>query len=306
MRIKNFKIINFMESHLLEKYNYTQVQLKTMCKHYKEKRTGNKSLLKSRLLKKLTLLKSAYIIETAYIKWKYKCFVKLQGRYSKNNSTDFYNLDNIVDIPIQQLFFIKNDKYNFAFHLESIERLLLTKNIENPYTRKKINLEDQIRFKKISILAKFLQIPYKSEQQKLTAQQKLDFNILDIFQKIEALGFLVNPQWFKELSLANTIIFLRELYDIWNYRANLSQLVKQEISPPFGNPFSVIQINSIHHKNLIDLKTLSILILNKLVNPLSNDSNKYLGACYILQALTLVSPNAAISLPWLYQTVLNL
>ena len=183
---------------------------------------------------------------------------------------------------------------------------MLTKNIENPYTRKKINLEDQIRFKKISILAKFLQIPYKSEQQKLTAQQKLDFNILDIFQKIEALGFLVNPQWFKELSLANTIIFLRELYDIWNYRANLSQLVKQEISPPFGNPFSVIQINSIHHKNLIDLKTLSILILNKLVNPLSNDSNKYLGACYILQALTLVSPNAAISLPWLYQTVLNL
>ena len=78
----------------------------------------------------------------------------------------------------------------------------------------------------------------------------LDFNILDIFQKIEALGFLVNPQWFKELSLANTIIFLRELYDIWCHRAQISDEIKQRIYPR-GNPFRIMHTHSITLSNSI-------------------------------------------------------
>ena len=43
--------------------------------------------------------------------------------------------------------------------------------------------------------------------------------------------------------------------------------------------------------------------LEKLVNDGINQDYKSLGAYYILAALTIVNPQAAESLPWLYQSV---
>ena len=42
------------------------------------------------------------------------------------------------------------------------------------------------------------------------------------------------------------ITFIRELYDIWNYRANLSLQTQRLICPPIGRPFSSININTLN------------------------------------------------------------
>ena len=60
---------------------------------------------------------------------------------------------------------------------------------------------------------------------------------VSLFQKIDELGFITNPQWFLSLSRHRLKIFLNELIDIWNYRAQLSQETKRKVEPQRGNPF---------------------------------------------------------------------
>ena len=100
--------------------------------------------------------------------------------------------------------------------------------------------------------------------------------------------------------------FLRELADLWTYRANLSQKVKEEISPRYGNPFrSVnININSIQNYSFLVIKKSVISIIDELINKGINNDSKSLGCYYVLACLTLVNPMAANALPWLYESVI--
>jgi len=118
------------------------------------------------------------------------------------------------------------------------------------------------------------------------------------------LGNYSDPNWFLSLQRNQLIRFYNELYDIWTYRANLSEQIKINICPPRGSPFNTFERTIIlNESNVFIMQTKILNILEKLVyNGIDNDS-KTLGAYYILAALTLVSPNAANSLSWLYQSV---
>ena len=92
--------------------------------------------------------------------------------------------------------------------------------------------------------------------------------------------------------------------DIWNYRAQLSIDVKRKICPPNGDPFRQINFQALHTElNLINTKKSVLEVLEKMVNTGVDSDSKSLGAYYILGALTLVNDLAAISLPWLFQSV---
>lgn len=96
--------------------------------------------------------------------------------------------------------------------------------------------------------------------------------------------------------------FFRELFDIWSYRAQLSDEIKRTILPPHG--FLNIQPNFLVIEDIHLLRNIILETIEKLVyNGINNDS-RALGAFYILSALTLVSPEAATAIPWLYQSVL--
>jgi hypothetical protein len=95
---------------------------------------------------------------------------------------------------------------------------------------------------------------------------------------------------------------IRELLDIWSYRAPLSIETKRAICPPLGNPFGRY-MNLSQLENIDDIRRYNLEILEKFVNSGIDRDNKCLGAYYVLGALTLVSEDAATSLPWLYQAV---
>mgnify|MGYP001215003886 CR=1 FL=1 len=54
---------------------------------------------------------------------------------------------------------------------------------------------------------------------------------------------------------------------------------------------------------LNELKTTSMSIIERFIKSGVSEQFKSLGAQYVLTALTIVSNNAAIALPWLYQSV---
>jgi hypothetical protein len=144
----------------------------------------------------------------------------------------------------------------------------------------------------------------------LTPQQRFRQHVLRLFQTINALGHYSDPDWFIALTYEQHITFLRELIDIWNYRAELSPQVRRTIYPPYGDPFPQYILSWVTHQFYIYLSPENIININlnvieRLITSAVAESDRCLGSNFILCALTLVSIPAREALPWLYQSVMH-
>lgn len=305
MKVKYFKLLEYTDVKQLDTYNYTIPQLKKICRYHKLRLGGNKASLKDRLYNHLINNISAFKIQSI---WRKSLYNKLQ--YYKQihidkkpvNSTDFYTLDIISDIPSIYRFNILEKNHVYCFNIFSFKELL-TKKL-NPYTREPLTNTVIERFNKHLALISILGLVFKNEEEVITNEQLLNLKIVDIFQKIESVGFVIDTEWFNHLTTLQLLKYIRELYDIWNYRANLPATTKIAICPPIGNPFHNIFINNINYLSRDKLQWTTLSIIEQFIKNELSRGDQYLGACYVLQALTLVSQNAANSLPWLYQTVI--
>jgi hypothetical protein len=146
-------------------------------------------------------------------------------------------------------------------------------------------------------------------QDTLTPQQRYRQNVLHLFQNIDLLGHYSDPDWFLHLTYQEHITFLRELMDIWNYRAELSYNARASIYPPYGNPFPHHITGWLTHQfySYLTLETIvniNMTIIERLTTTAMQESDRCLGANFVLCALTLVSIPAREALPWLYQSVM--
>jgi len=183
------------------------------------------------------------------------------------------------------------------------------KNVKNPYNRNTISLDVIANMKILMRLSKILKIKVSTEIQDtsldVSNEKSLELRVLDLFQNIDSLGNYSNPQWFLSLNPVRLIKFVRELSDIWDYRAQITIETKKLICPPYGTPFrNINNTNLINTQaNLPTIQKIILEILEKMVNSGVDSDSRSLGAYYVLAALTLVNENAAIALPWLFQSV---
>ena len=223
-----------------------------------------------------------------------------------NNESDFLTGDCCKDISADQFFSFQDiDGFYYGFDLQSFYNLVLTKKLKNPYNRNELNDKVINNMHLLIKYCRFSKIPLTLEMQEKPRPKKLDDRIREIFFIMDSLGNYTNPNWLFQLSNHQLLKFLRELSDIWNYRSQISVQVKREICPPYGDPFrghgqfyyfdASVTIN---HLRLITVTVLESMLLKSI-----NQDSKTLGAYFILSALTLVSNDAAIALPWLYQAV---
>jgi hypothetical protein len=301
---------------LLFENNYNVTQLKMFAKQYKLKMSGNKNQLISRIYIFLKLSAKIVIIQKIIRgRLQRKCN-SLHGPAFLNrtictNDRDFLTDDILKDITYTQFFSYKDvDDFVYGFDIISLYNLIVKsgRNIKNPYNRNDIqpkvviDMRNLIRISKI--LNIYIDVEIKDVSEDITPQQSMDLRVLELFQNINALGNYSDAAWFMSLSRPAIIKLLRELMDIWTYRAQLSNEVKRLICPPYGDPFRNINFNYIAQEINLDRVRMSVLhVLEKFVNSGADTDNKSLGAYYVLGALTLVNENAATSLPWLFQSV---
>lgn len=303
----------------ITKYNYNIQQLKTFAKHYKLKIGGTKKDLITRIFVFLQL--SYYItkIQKIFRGSLQRKFNKLHGPAFKNrklctNDTDFITMENLDELNLNQFFSYKDvDEFIYGFDLASIFSLIYMKNnskksSQNPYNRNNIPVEVLIDIKLLvkigKILKKKVYLEIQDEPLNISNEKVVELRALALFQNINALGNYSNYEWFLSLSRHNLIKFVRELSDIWNYRAQLSIDVKYKICPPNGLPFRNLNIAYIHTETDINnVKKVILEVLEKLINSGVDSDSRSLGAYYVLAALTLVNVDASIALPWLFQSV---
>jgi len=308
-------IPNFSQHDFLLINNYNVSQLKQINTAYKLKISGNKTDYVSKIYSFLFLSKYAVKIQKITRGFFVRACIKYRGpafkkKYLCTNVTDFLTMDNISDLANEQFFSFRDiDGFIYGFDLLSINNLIPTQNgeVKNPYNRLIISAEtiqNMNRLLRLSKLLKYdIELEVKQVEEEISVKKSVELRALTLFQNMDALGNYTNSKWFMDLNKQRLIRMLRELLDIWDYRAPLSMETKRAICPPIGNPFpNVVYFNQLNiMENIDDIRKYVLVILEKFVNYGIDRDNKCLGAYYVIGALTLVNPDAATSLPWLYQ-----
>lgn len=300
----------------IPKYNYNLTQLKSFAKHYKLKLSGNKNELLTRVYSYLHF--SYYItkIQKIYRGLLARKYKDIHGPASMNrklctNSSDFITMEPVEEINFHQFLSFKDeDGFIYGFDIISLHNLFLKspKEMKNPYNRNLIpdtifkNIKQILRLSRI--LKIHINLHFDDDTQNISNEKAIELRALGLFQNIDALGNYSNPEWFLSLNRNQLIKFTRELVDIWNYRAQLSQEVKRNICPPNADPFRNLSMPYIHTEaNMWNVRKVILEVLEKMVNNGVDRDSKSLGAYYVLGALTLVNQETAMALPWLYQSV---
>lgn len=325
--INNDSIVmpNYDNIEKLFDYNYNIQQLKIFSKHYKLKTSGTKKQLLIRIYNFIYLSKYIVKIQKKYRTFLHKKYNILKGpalfnRNICNNNNDFLTFEEIKDINDDQFFsYCDNDNFIYGFDILSIYNLIFTEKtknyvlndkIKNPYNRNDIPLKVIADIKTIlrigKIIKKNVNVKIKDINDDISYQKSLELKALELFQCINSLGNYSDVNWFLNLNKNKLIRLIRELYDIWNFRSQIYPNVKRAICPPDGNPFrnvNILHLNNIN--NIFELKKIILNVLENFVYSGSDRENKNLGSLYVLSALTLVSENAANTIPWLFESVSN-
>jgi hypothetical protein len=299
------------------KYNFSIPQLKSILKCYKLKIGGNKSELLTRLYSHLHFSSQIIKIQKVFRGKLVRTYFKLHGPAAFNrglctNSDDFITMDPLEELCFHQFLSYKDlDGFIYGFNIASLFNLFVkSKNgekVQNPYNRNVIHESIILDIRKIIRLSVIIKIPinlcYEDETASISNEKAIELRALSLFQKINELGNYSDFKWFLSLNKNKLIRFVRELADIWNYRAQIELQVKRNICPPNGDPFRNLNMQYITSEtNLCNIQKVILEVLEKLVNNGIDKDSKALGACYVLGALTIVNDDAATSLPWLFQS----
>jgi hypothetical protein len=227
--------------------------------------------------------------------------IKIQSLYRKrkvlqelrkncNNTEDFYTYDPLNEIEDKYFYSYKDSKgFNWGFDVRSLLKLIQM-NYPNPYTTEKFsdNILKEVKNKIKTLKNNNLLVDIEEivlRDRKASIKQKL----VDLFSDIELNGYSCQINWFSDMSGRRLKELYKQLEDLWNYRAQLSQESKINICPPTGRIFTtpVSEVQNYNCKE--DLQELIIHDVSKFKSAV-NLSDRKLGYMYFIIGLSMVSP----------------
>jgi hypothetical protein len=228
--------------------------------------------------------------------------------------------------------YLDSDNKIYGFHIASIFHLIITSypTITNPYNRNVIpssiikNVYEKLIYG--SLMGFRVSVKLEDEDNDdnnnndqsgytnvaggvpvISREKQEELFIVDLFQHINTLGNYADSDWFIALQREELVRFIRNIHDIWYYRANLSQEMKERICPPHGNPFVLhnahVNLNVITLLTSPEIRTICVSVIDRMTRRGAAREDQCLGAFYVLATLTIVNQDARNALPWLYEAV---
>ena len=308
-----FEIPSFKDFDVIVTKNFNVQQLKSICRYYKQRVSGNKSELIKLLWNYLKYSNYALKIQTCFRGHIVRLNKKLRGPgIIKNkcvNETDFLTMENLSDLDDSQFYSFKdNDGFIYGFDICSLYNMIVKeKQDKNPYNRNKMPVnkiyEDIKHILKLSkVLKGKINIKLDNDISQFSQEKQVEMRAINIFQSIDSYGFITDAKWYLNLNRHHLKRFIGELVDIWQYRAQISSETKRKINPQHGDPFFTVNMNVLLHKCYEVLRKRILDIIEIFVTQGEDTDARSLGTYYVLGALTTVSHEAATALPWLYES----
>lgn len=309
--IEEFEILDYTDYFKIVEKNYNVSQLKSMCSYYKLKKSGNKKELIFRVYNYLKFSNFAIKIQRVFRGHLIRYLDKLKGPGIERcvNETDFYTLENLKELDKSQFYSFKDkDNFVYGFDICSLYNMIVKeKQKKNPYNRNELPVQkiytDIKHILKISkIYGIKINIELDNDLSQFSQEKQVEMRAINIFQQIDSYGFITDSKWYLNLDRHHLKRFVRELIDIWQYRAQIPNDTKREINPQHGDPFFTINMNVLLHKCYEVIRKRVLDIIEIFVTEGVNVDARSLGTYYVLGALTTVNHDAATSLPWLYES----
>jgi hypothetical protein len=228
-----------------------------------------------------------------------------------SNETEVYSLDSLYSIPKSFFFSFADEHKNiWAFDIRSLSHLVTEGNeIVNPYTRVTISSQTlkKIHERILWLRQRKFPILYATGEN-LTPDQLWNQKVLEVFFKMEALGYRASCRWFDEMNMTDHMSFYRKLYRLWMYQLGLTAQEKESIIPGYNAGMTKLFK---HSPDRIEAQTHDIrwwrrsnlnLILEFLTRA-TTKSQQGLGALYVLMSLVQVVPEAAEAYPWVVESL---
>lgn len=221
---------------------------------------------------------------------------------------DFKTLNQIVSLyNIVQIIYpeFKDESSHISIHIErpAVSRAESTNpRIDSPVGSVLANSYFYPRLMNLSVMTPDLRTKYNRIIQ--IRQKPVNARIQELFMEIDQLGNYTQSSWFSDLTRRDYVRLYRIVYDIWNFRAQLSVEIKNKICPLF-EPFMNIFARPIYHTDISheEIQFACITIMENMIYTGVDDEFRKLGALHVLSGLTIVSSGARQSLPWLYESI---
>jgi len=218
------------------------------------------------------------------------------------NATELYSLEPICEIPLHYLITVSDERKSiWAFDLRTLVHSM-TKGTptENPYTRDNFleRAKRQIHGR-IEWLRKRKYLILHVNTDVVTAEQAWNHRVLDVFLRIESLGYYVNCDWFHKLSLQGHKDFYTTMFSLWEWKLHLSQEEKDRIVPTAGTELFRFHPNDMPQKSFSWWQKTNLTLIDTFISKGCSKEDKKMGAMYVLMALVKVSSEAADGLEWL-------
>ncbi len=221
------------------------------------------------------------------------------------NDTELYSMDNVSTIP--SLYFISFSDVRKSIWIFDIRTLVHSMATgypsQNPYTR--TDYTDQAKgliHKRIQWLRSRKYQILHTNTDVLTPEQAWKQIVLDIFLKIEALGYYVSCEWFHDMNVSAHLTFYEKLFDLWSWRLGLTRAQQEEIVPGHASGAQRLfrfDLSDTLEKSKVWWQKKNISIIEAFITRAQDKEKQKMGALYVLMALVQVSPPAAQALPWI-------
>jgi hypothetical protein len=230
-----------------------------------------------------------------------------------DNEKDIYSYDSVQTIPLTYRFSYSDPQnHHWLFDLRFLLHLLqYGSELKNPFTQEQIPTKVLERLQKQSEHLQSLHFPViYMEQDELTPEQIWNQKVLDVFLKMNSLGYSANILWFENFGVKGNELFYTKLYELWNHHIGLTEEQREKIVPGHKDgrgPLFRWHPSIIVNKGF-DLRWWRKINLNLMKTFLTRSEekeNQTCGALYILITFANIHPHAASAFPYLVAEVVE-
>ena len=227
------------------------------------------------------------------------------------NTTEVYSMEPLEKIP-RLFFFSYSDSHKniWSFDIRSLSHILAEgKALENPYTREAFTQKTLQKVReRVAYLRKRKYPVLYLQGDNLSQEQEWNQRVLDVFMKLESLGYSAACSWFHSLTVVHHNNFYKMMFELWNWRLGLSSAEKELIVPGHMKSQTKLfrwqpEVVASKNHNLRWWQKHNLWLIQTFIEKSQDKGKNALGAVYIMMGIVHVSDEAAEAYPWIVDTM---
>ena len=221
-----------------------------------------------------------------------------------HNDTELATFEPLTTIPNLYFFAIRQSGRFWGFDI----RTLLIQYEEshvlmNHYTTEVFDQNNLESFRKrLEYLRRWKISLEVQDTVQLNAKQSWSLRVLDVCLRLDMLGYRIATHWFSEMDITQHRKLYAILYTMWSETLGLSEEQKESIVPQYSvasQKLFRLSIANTFKSELDSIRRTNLNVIQRLISSAVEQSDKTLGAMYVVMGLATVSERCRSAYPWL-------